>query len=160
MIKKTFSGFILPLSDIGKPVTSITVQGSIQYTAYAYDVTAVLNLVKNDIISHTVEDKRVILESLTADRLRVYIIDYDDSLAWIKITADLLGLQEFVLDPLTPVGARFAKRVRETVANLPRREAERILRNFPEVERVSITLWPPWSQTVPSIPSHISISFP
>lgn len=160
VVKKTFSGFVLPVGDIGKPVTSITIEGSYEYIAYAYDVTAVLNLVKKDILSHTVEGKHVLLDSLVADRLRVYIIDYDDNFAWIKITADMLGLQEFALDPLTPAGARFARKVRESVAGLDKREAERILRNFPEVERVKVKMWPPWGGKLPDIPSHISVVFP
>jgi hypothetical protein len=160
VIKKVFSGFVVPTGDLGKPLSSITVEGNIIYVPFAYDVAGVLNMVKDDIIVHTVEDKRVILDSLTSDRLRVYIIDYDDNFTWIKITADLLGLQEFILDPLTPAGARFGKRVRETIAGLPKKEAERILRNFNEVERVDLRMWPPWSQSLPTIPSHISIVFP
>lgn len=160
VIKKTFTGFVLPTNQLGKPVQSIQVSGTLVYTMYGYDISSVLSLLKQDIEGHAVEGKRVLFDSLTSDRLRVYIIDFDDNLSWIKITADLLGLQEFILDPLTPTGARFGKRVRETVAGLPKTEAERIVRNFAEVERVSIRLWPPWAQRVPEIPSNISIVFP
>lgn len=157
VIKKTYSGFVLPVQMLGKPVQSAPFTGTLTYTMYAYDVHEFLDLLKKDSSLHVIEGKRILPDSFTVDRLRVYIIDYDDSLAWIKVTADLLGLQEFVLDPLTPAGARFAKRVRETISGLSVQDAERIVKNMPEVEKATITLWPPWATGLPAIPSNISI---
>jgi hypothetical protein len=70
----------------------------------------------------------------------------------------VIGTEQFVLDPLTPVGSQFGSKVREAIAGLSVHDAQRILRNFPEVERVEISIWPPWSGTLPTIPSNITIS--
>ncbi|NOS67589.1 MAG: hypothetical protein HOO67_04470, partial [Candidatus Peribacteraceae bacterium] len=78
--------------------------------------------------------------------------------SWIKITADVVGTEQFVLDPLSQVGAKFGKKVREAIAGLSVHDAQRILRNFPEVDRVEIRLWPPWAGVLPSIPSNIRIT--
>ncbi len=157
VIKKTFTGVVLPLSLLGKPVESAPVEGTLIYTVYGYDNQAVLDMLKTDSAEHVSDGMRVLPESFIPERMRVYIIDYDDNLTWIKITADLLGLQEFVLDPLTPVGARFAKDVRETAAGLSKVDAARVIRNMQEVDKVEIRLWPPWSRRLPEIPSHISL---
>jgi hypothetical protein len=157
VIKKAFTGVVLPLALLGKPVDSAPVEGTLVYTVYGYDSHAVLDMLRTDSAEHVSDGMRVLPESFIPERMRVYIIDYDDNLSWIKITADLLGLQEFVLDPLTPVGARFAKHVRETAAGLSKSDASRVIRNMQEVDKVSISLWPPWSGSLPEIPSHISL---
>lgn len=157
VIKKSFTGVVLPLSLLGKPVESAPVEGTLIYTVYGYDNQAVLDMLRTDSAEHVTDGMRVLPESFIPERMRVYIIDFDDNLTWIKITADLLGLQEFVLDPLTPVGARFAKRVRETAAGLSKEDASRVIRNMQEVDKVQVRLWPPWSRSLPEIPSHISL---
>jgi hypothetical protein len=88
----------------------------------------------------------------------VRVILYDDDLSWAKITAELTGTEEFVLDPLTPTGAVFAQRVRESITDKPKAEALRIVQNMPEVDHVEISIWPFWSDSLPSIPSHITIA--
>lgn len=158
VIKKAFTGVVLPLHLLGKPVESVPVEGTLIYTVYGYDVQSVLALMRTDSADHVSEGMRVLPESFIPERMRVYIIDYEDNLQWIKITADLLGLQEFVLDPLTPVGARFGVKVRDTVAGLSTANALRVIRNMPEVERAEVRLWPPWNRTLPEIPAHISLT--
>ena len=89
--------------------------------------------------------------------LVAHVIDYSDDLSWIKLTVDLSGTEQFILDPLTPAGARFSKKIRELVTGLTTKEALRILRNLPEVDNADIRLWPPWNSSLPRIPAHITI---
>jgi len=62
-----------------------------------------------------------------------------------------------VLDPLSADGALFGKRLREKIVGQRYDDALHIVKNMPEVDRVDISVWPPWSRTMPSIPSHVSI---
>jgi hypothetical protein len=157
LTQAAFSGFVLPTQFIGEPVTSIPVEGEVIYTVFAYDTASVLDLLSEELLAHVREGRQLILDSLTPDRLITHVIDYDDALQWIKITVDLSGTERYVLDPLTPSGALFAKSVRERIVNLSKDEAIRIIRNMPEVERATIRLWPPWSRLLPLIPAQISI---
>ncbi|ALM09854.1 MAG TPA: hypothetical protein DEB30_02340 [Candidatus Peribacter riflensis] len=152
-----FKDFVLPTEFVGQPVSSVPVEGTIVYTAYAYDTQAVLDLLIAELKSHVRAEKRLLPQSLTMNRLVAHVIDYADDLSWIKITVDLSGTEQYVLDPLTPTGAQFAKKVREKVAGLPVEEAARIVKNFPEVDQVEISVWPPWSPKLPPIPTHIYI---
>ncbi len=158
VIKKTYSGFVLPTESLGKAVPSVPVTGTIIYTVYGFDALKVLELISKDTEAQTMEGKRILDDSLRPDRLRVYIIDFSNNLSWIKITADLSAQRQFILDPLTPTGAKFAKQVRDTVAGKTKKEALSVLKNLTEVEKVEISLWPPWSRSLPSIASHIVIT--
>lgn len=157
LTKAAFSGFVLPTQFLGEPVTSVPVEGEVIYTVFAYDAQAVLQLLSTELMAHVREGRQLLLDSLTPDRLVAHVIDYDDNLQWVKITVDLSGTERYVLDPLTPSGAIFAKNVRESIVNLQKEEAIRIIRNMPEVERADVRLWPPWNSALPSIPAQISV---
>lgn len=153
-----YKDFVFPDNLIGEPVTSIPVEGSIAYTVFAYDAKQILDLLSDELLSHVREGKEILPDSLTLDHLEVRVIGFADDFTWIKLTADLLGTDRYVLDPLTPTGALFAKKVRENIVGKTKADAQRVLRNMPEVESVDIHMWPPWTGTLPEIPAHISIA--
>lgn len=154
----TFTGFVLPTQFLGEKVASIPVQGSIIYTAYGYDAQYILTMLADELVMHVEAGKKLLPETVKLERLVVHVIDYEDDLAWIKLTVDLSGTEQAILDPLTPSGARFAKSVREMVIGKSATDARRIVKNFPEVGLVDVSLWPPWNQMLPTIPYHISIT--
>jgi hypothetical protein len=158
LTKTEFRDFVLPRQFLGEPVTSVPVEGRLVYTTYAYDAQQVLDMLSRELVSHVQDGKRLLLSTLQMNRLVTHVIDYSDDLSWIKLTVDLSGTEEYVLDPLSPSGAVFGKRVREVVAGQTKDTAIRILKNLPEVERVEISLWPPWQRTLPRIPSQITVT--
>jgi hypothetical protein len=158
LTKLTYSGFVVPTQFIGQEVTSVPVDGAIIYVAHAYDSDSILAFLRTELLSHVRRGKRLLEEQLSDASLVVHVIDYDEDLTWIKLTVDLSATEEYILDPLTPDGALFAKRVREQVAGLSIDEALRIVRNMPEVETVDVSMWPPWSGALPRIPAHISVT--
>ncbi len=153
----TFHDLKLPEEFLGQPVTSVPLEEALTYTAYAYDAQRILELLRSELLSHVSEGKRLLIDTIGLDRLVAHVIDYADDLSWIKLTVDLSGTEQYILDPLSPAGARFSKRARELVTGLNRTDALRILRNLPEVDNAQIHIWPPWSKALPHIPSHISI---
>jgi len=152
-----YENFVMPENFVGQTVSSVPVEGTIVYSAFSYDTKAVLDLLIAELTAHVRSEKRLLKESLTFSRLVAHVIDYAEDLSWIKITVDLSGTEQYVLDPLSPTGAQFAKKVREKVAGLPVEEALRIVKNLPEVDQVEISIWPPWSPKLPPIPTHIYI---
>ena len=114
-------------------------------------------MLSKELRTHVGEGRRILEDSLTLDRLVAHVIDYEDDFSWIKLTVDLTGSQQYILDPLSPTGALFAKKVREGVKGLSKEEAQRIVDNLPEVKKADVSVWPPWSGTLPSIASHIII---
>jgi hypothetical protein len=152
-----YTDFIMPEEKVGQIVTSVAVEGGIEYTAYAYDAQAILAMLLQELKQHVREGRRLIEDDLGREQLVAHVIDYDDSLSWIKLTVDLTGTEEYILDPLSARGALFGKTVRDRIAGVPREEALRIVRNMPEVERADIRQWPPWNRALPHIAAHIAI---
>jgi hypothetical protein len=158
LTKLTYSGFVVPTQFVGQEVASVPIEGGIVYVATAYDSHSILGFLRAELLSHVREGKRLLEDELSDESLVVHVIDYADDLSWIKLTVDLTATEEYVLDPLTPEGALFAKRVRDKVAGLTIDEALRIVRNMPEVETASVSMWPPWGRALPQIPAHISVT--
>lgn len=154
----SFSGGVLPMDLIGKTVTSFTVEQTLVYTALSYDAQAVLDMLRGELIDHVREGKELMEDSMTLHHLDVRVISYDDNLGWVKLTVELVGKDRFILDPLTPAGAIFGKRIRDKIMGLSKTDALRIIKNMPEIEEASIALWPPWMRSLPRIPSNISIT--
>lgn len=158
LTKIVFSGFQLSESFIGQNVNSVPVSGSVDYTVVLYDENLLLELLRGEATDRVPADKTVSLRSLSKDNMDLYVIPpWDDDLLWIKITADLTYTQRYVLNPLTPVGAKFGKYIRDSVAGKDITEAKRVIKNLPEVSKVEISIWPPWAYTLPEIGSSISI---
>lgn len=158
LTKLTYTGFVIPNQFVGQEVASVPVEGGIVYVANAYEARSILDFLKKELQSHVRTGKRLLADQLSDESLVVHVIDYADDLSWIKLTVDLSATEEYVLDPLTPDGALFAKRVRDEVAGLDAEGALRIVRNMPEVETASVSMWPPWSRRLPQIPAHISVT--
>lgn len=153
----TYTDFDLPSQYLEKTVAEVQVEGGITYTSFIYDKEAIFEMLRKELRGHVREGRRLIEEKLNREHLVVHVIDYADDLSWVKLTVDLTGTEAYVLDPLSPTGAIFGKKLRESIVGLKRSEALRIIKNMPEVESVSITQWPPWQRTIPHIGSHISI---
>lgn len=152
-----YTDFVLPTQFLNLPVKTAPIEGSIIYTMYAYDTQEVLEMLSRELRTHVGEDKRLIEETLDLKRLVAHVIDYQDDFSWIKITVDLSGTEQHILDPLSPTGAVFAKKVRDSVKGMHRDDAERIVANYPEVKKASVSVWPPWTRMLPTIPSSIII---
>ncbi len=157
LIRTYFFDTVLPTQFLGQPVTSVPLEGSLDYKVVAYDTQKVLSMMRDDIRMHIEDGKRLLDASLTQDRLRFTVIKFADDLTWVKGTADLTGLEEFIINPITPSGATFGRRLRALIVGQTREEAAKIIKNLPEVEKVEIRVWPPWGSRITDIPGNISI---
>lgn len=155
LIQMTYSGFVLPTEQIGTVADSVTVEGAISYTLPAYNVTSILQAYGPEVQGHIADGKELLPDSIALDPGRVVVIEYADNLSWIKITVDVTGTEQYVLDPLTPSGARFGKELRKEITGASKENAVKVVRNKPEVDRVEIRIWPPWNSRLPDIPSNI-----
>ena len=155
LTRATYSGFTVPMDLVGKEVNQVPVEGGITYTLPAYDVAGILAAYGREVEGHIGEGKELIPDSVSLDPGRVVVIEYADNLAWIKITVDITGTEQYVLDPVSPGGAQFGKHVREDITGLPVSQALKIVRNLPEVDKAEIRVWPPWNGHVPDIAANI-----
>ncbi len=157
LTKSQYVDFSLPTQYLGTNVDSVPVQGSLLYTMYAYDTQAVLDMLSKELRDHVGEGRRLLEKTLNLSHLVAHVIDYSDDFSWIKVTVDLSGTEQYILDPLSPTGAVFAKKVRENIKDINKNDAESIVGNYPEVRKALVHVWPPWVKTLPSIPSSIVV---
>jgi hypothetical protein len=160
LTRSSFTDISLPSEFIGQKIKTVPVSGTIFYTVLLYDENELFELLRKE-LDQTVSDQKVlILSSIRKENLVLHVIDapWDEPiLNWVKVTVDLSGTERYVLDPLTPTGAIFSKRIRDAVSGKTKEDAERIVKNFPEVAKVAVSIWPFWNRTLPSIASNISI---
>nr|MBP7114664.1 hypothetical protein [Candidatus Peribacteraceae bacterium] len=154
-----YKDFDLAEQFIGQNVASIPISGAIEFTVILYDEDVLLNLLKEEVLERVPPDKTVVMDSLSKDNMDLNVIaPWDDDFKWVKITADLTYTQRYVINPITPNGAKFGKYIRDNVAGKTVSEANRIIRNLPEVDRVEIKIWPPWAFQLPTIGNSINIT--
>lgn len=159
LTKVVYKDFDLSEQFIGQNVASIPISGSIEYTVILYDENELLNLLKEEVMQRVPPDKTIVMDSLSKDNMDLNVIaPWDDDFKWVKITSDLIYTQRYVINPITPNGAKFGKYIRDNVAGKTVSEANRIIRNLPEVDRVEIRIWPPWAFQLPTIGSSINIT--
>lgn len=159
LTKVIFSNFALSESFIGQNIATIPLQGSLDYTVILYDENELLSMMRQEVLQRVPTDKTILPSSIARENMSVHVIPpWDSELSWVKITASLTYNQRYILNPITPTGAKFGKYIRDNVAGKSSAEAFRIIRNLPEVSKVEISLWPPWTKTLPEIGSSIAIT--
>lgn len=159
LTKVVYSNFSLSESFIGQNIATIPLQGSLDYTVMLYDENELLSMMRQEVLQRVPVDKTVLPSSISRENMDVHVIPpWDSDLQWVKLTASLTYNQRYILNPITPMGAKFAKYIRDNVAGKSSEEAFRIIRNLPEVSKVDISIWPPWTKSLPTIGSSITIT--
>ncbi|MDD5055228.1 MAG: hypothetical protein PHZ00_03075 [Candidatus Peribacteraceae bacterium] len=159
LTKTVFSNFDLGESFIGQNVSSIPIEGEIDYTVILYDEQVLLDMLKSEVALRVPANKMIVPASLVKENIGLHVIPpWNDDLLWVKLTVDLTYSHRYIISPVTPSGAKFGKYIRDNTAGKSVAETYRIIKNLPEVSRVEVTLWPPWAMTVPSIEDSISIT--
>lgn len=158
LTKLVYKDFDLSEQFIGQNVASIPISGSVDFTVILYDEDELLRLLTEEVLQRISADKTVVMSSLTKENVDLNVIaPWDDDFLWVKITSDLTYTQRYVISPITPNGAKFGKYIRDNVAGKTVAEANRIIKNLPEVDKVEISVWPPWAFQLPTIGNSIAI---
>ncbi len=123
----------------------------------AYDFDQLFSLMQKELKTRTHPDMRIRDGSISPDTISYEVIDEDETLGQIKITATIQGIEEFVIDSSEEAGIRFGNKTRDKVLGLPIEEAQNVVANLPEVDDVQIKVWPIWLTSLPRIPENIEI---
>jgi hypothetical protein len=123
----------------------------------AFDFDQLFALLKKELSTRTHPDMRIREDSIVPENITYEVIDEDELLGQIKITATIIGIEEFDIDSSTKAGARFGSKVKEKILSLSVQEAENLVGNFSEVDAVEIKTWPMWLDKIPRIPEKIEI---
>jgi len=121
----------------------------------AYDFNQLYSILKKELKTRTHPDMRIREDSINPDTITYEVIDEDEDLGQIKITATIQGIEEYVIEPDIEAGLRFSNKVKEKILGLNVEEAENYINNLTEVDAVLIKTWPIWISTIPRIPENV-----
>jgi len=123
----------------------------------AFDFNQLFIILKKELGTRTHPNMQIRDDSIVPENITYEVINKDDALGQIKITATVIGIEEFVIDDSVQAGARFGTKVKEKVIGLNIEEAENLIGNLPEVDAVQIKTWPIWINNIPRIRESIEI---
>ncbi len=129
----------------------------IEAEGVAFDFNQLFAILKKELGTRTHPDMRLRDGSIVPENITYEVIDEDELLGQIKITATIVGIEEFDIDSSTAAGARFSSKVKEKILGLDVTEAENLVGNLEEVDAVKIKTWPLWIDKIPRVPEGIEI---
>ena len=141
----------------GSKQEKFEVFAKIKAEGVAYDFDQLFAILKKELKSRTHPDMRIRDDSISPDTITYEVIDEDEDLGQIKITATIQGIEEYVIEPDLEAGLRFSNKLKEKVLGLSVEEATNYINNLTEVDEIQIKVWPIWLSTMPRIPDNIEV---
>ncbi|MEK7145587.1 MAG: hypothetical protein AAB802_00185, partial [Patescibacteria group bacterium] len=140
---------------VGQEVDTFEITGTLTITGLAYDSEALLNILKEQIISASTPGKRLV--RIEENSISIDVFESNMTAKTVQFTAQIQGIEEYEIDPEFEGGSLLADKIKEHVAGKSMEEAEQYIQNLPEVNRVEINSWPIWAPNMPTLPENIRI---
>ncbi len=131
------------------------VTGSIQVSGVAFDHNEFIRILEKALNDRKSPDKELI--KIDADSVTYEIVEKDESPGQLKITATIKGIEAYDINPETEGGAKLVKKIKEHIAGKQTKEAEDYVQNLSEINKVTISSWPMWAPTIPTVLENIKI---
>lgn len=135
---------------------SFEISAEVEVEGIVYNREELINILKDELKTHKSPEKKLV--KIQEDFMTYRIFESDAAAGKIKITATIKGIEVYDLNPDEENGARIIKKIKEHIAGRPIDEVKNYIQNLPEVNKVSISSWPVWAPTVPSVIENITIS--
>ncbi|MDX9971132.1 MAG: hypothetical protein RBS56_04485 [Candidatus Gracilibacteria bacterium] len=138
---------------LNSEIPEFTIGGSIKAKALYYDRTAMLEILKAELITQKSPNKELL--RINEDSTSYKIFQRDDAVGKIKMTANIKGIEQYDIDPETENGKKILEKIRNHIAGKEIEYAKSYIQNLAEVNKVEIRSWPAWSPTIPKIEENI-----
>lgn len=131
------------------------VKGTLAVSGFAFNQDEFREILRQELLKRKSPDKTLV--RLDASSISYELLDVGETPGQIKLTATLKGIEAYNLNPEEETGARLIKKIKEHIAGKPIKEAEDYVQNLPEVNKVSISSWPVWAPTIPTVFENIKV---
>ncbi len=132
-----------------------TITGSIQAEGIAFDHDEFVRILEKALNERKSPDKELI--KIDSDSISYEVVEKFESPGQLKITATIKGIEAYAINPETEGGAKLVKKIKEHIAGKTIREAEDYVQNLAEVNKVTISSWPMWAPTIPTVLENIEV---
>lgn len=96
-----------------------------------------------------------VLTKIKFETLALQVDEFNFTEKKAKLSATVEGMEEFDLSIERAAGLRLIERIRGRILGKDILEAEKYIRNLPEINRVIISSWPFWARTLPELPENV-----
>jgi len=154
-IEKEILEIRTPEDLIGQKIDNIEVYSKIKVSAVTYDEDKFKQILRGSIMAKVHPDMQ--LNEINYDNIGYDIIDENQDLQIIKVSATVNGREEYTLDTKTESGMRFVNKVKEAIVGMSKTNAENYVTNLREVSQAKISTWPFFSTRIPGLPENIEV---
>lgn len=145
----------VPYQLVGQAQDSFELQGSLSVSGVAYDREELLSLLRRVILEAQTPGKQLV--RINEDSISIDVLEANNSALSYKFTAQIQGIEEYLIDASSEAGADFVRKIKENIAGKSIDEAKAYVQNLTEVNRVDISVWPSWSPNIPNLPDNIRV---
>jgi len=145
---------VVPPDLAGSLQDDFSVAVSARVKGVAYESDDLRALLYNQLDTKVHPEKRLSKIDFEKASIRVEKLELDESFA--KLAVGINGIEEFDLSEVSADGARLVEKIRARIIGKSVLEAEKYIRNLPEVNNAVISSWPFWARTVPELPENVS----
>ncbi len=133
--------------------SSFEVSGSMIVEGVYYDYQAMLDILRTELLEEQSPGRELIDINERFSSYRIF--EWEQAAGRIKLTANIKGIEQFILDPKTENGQKLLTKIKQHIAGTDVEQAEQYIQNLPEINKVEIKSWPVWSPTIPNILDNI-----
>lgn len=145
----------IPDNIVGSSLTEFDVNATMHVKAPYFNFNELLQILENELKKHTNLKKTLV--KVYKENIQFDIVETNDKMDRLKLTATIQGLEEFNLDESSEEGKALKEKIIKNTAGKKVDEAANFIQNIPEVNKVEIEMWPKWAITIPSVAENIKI---
>lgn len=145
----------IPTQLVGAFQDSFEVSGTLSVSGYAFDRSAFMALMNAELEARKSPDKALL--KIDEDSLTLELFEINKTSGLLKFTATIKGIEAYDFNPETENGATLIKKIKEHIAGKPVKEAEDYVQNLSEINKVTISTWPIWAPTIPTVLENIEV---
>lgn len=136
-----------------KELSEFTLSGEVEVSGVYYDHDEMLEILKDELMVKKSPQKELLRINENSTTYRIF--QWDEAGGKIKLTANIKGVEQYLIDEDKEAGANLLEKIKEHIAGKDIEEAKLYIQNLPEINKVEIESWPAWSPTVPGIEDNI-----
>lgn len=145
----------IPTSLVDALQDEFQVSGRLTVSGYAFDHDEFITVMQQELETRKSPDKELL--KVDESSISYELFEINETAGVIKFTATIKGIEAYALDPENENGAKLIKKIKEHIAGKSIKEAEDYIQNLSEINKVTISTWPVWAPTIPTVLENIEI---
>lgn len=130
-----------------------SLSGEVHVSGVYYDHDEMIEILKSELLLKKSPQKELLRVNESTTSYRIF--EWDADAGKIKLTANIKGIEQFLIDPEKENGEKLLNKIREHISGKDVEDAKLFIQNLPEINKVEIESWPVWSPTIPTLTENI-----